>query len=311
MRQSTPDSAAMQLEGSAEASNVMLLLTVGTALALLLAFAALMVCYALSRNLKRMRESARRSQNANLSSELAQALENSPSVPVNLSPENTQMLWSVVREALLASKQSAKFTKSELQTPSDPARFKAANAYQPRQQPPAKSALPRPVPRAVPPATRDAIAPALQAKASPAPVPQQATNSIDTVIARLSQKGAAGMKSMSSRGSFAEFQQQNDVTFYPLDENGEIHVPEGRLTNSQKYLFGLTDPQSGLTALFHGPATREKGQQIAANADREIKRFSTFFEVDRKGDKPALLSPALVRLNGSDIELVKLGRMTL
>lgn len=130
------------------------------------------------------------------------------------------------------------------------------------------------------------------------------------VIKRTSRVGNAGMDAMTSKGEFIRFQNQNNIVFFDL-ESKRFEEPQAPLLAAERWLFGVSDAETGLISLFHGPAMLSSSQRIASNARDEAVRFLPWFEVTVKGMQPVLEVPALVKVIGKTIHVVRKGQMSI
>ena len=118
------------------------------------------------------------------------------------------------------------------------------------------------------------------------------------------------MDAMTSKGEFIRFQNQNNIVFFDLDSK-RFEEPHAPLLAAERWLFGVSDAETGLISLFHGPAMLSSSQRIGSNARDEASRFLPWFDVTVKGMQPVLEVPALVKIIGKTIHVVKKGQMSI
>jgi hypothetical protein len=222
--------------------------------------------------------------NTGQTEELFQALRQHAEPPEPLSAESARALWTLVHKAL------------------QPRDASLDGFNHPRFASPQPAHGPAPAPQA----PRQSLAPQ-------APRPVDRLAAARNVVQRLAPAGNKGMSALASKGSFVRFRQENPAMMYfDVSSEGELLPEDGmRLPASRQWLFGLPDAQSGHYALFLGPATRTNGPKLAASARAAATQFGSVFEVDITGNRPALQSPAVVRVEGGRAEVLLQGKMTI
>ncbi|MGJ8563096.1 MAG: hypothetical protein ACSHXY_06035 [Alphaproteobacteria bacterium] len=303
------------------------------AISVLITLITLMFSYRFMRTVKSMSSLSQYTLNTDVPKDLVKALKQHDVPPTPLSDEQAHALWTLVRTALFDAPPLNEKTgranrnvggpeepgqdelrvfgvKTNVDSPSyldkrgavrdaEPRRVKAVETPSVRMK-----SVSRELPQKVARESQERHTPPAQT------LPSGGNDEVNRVVLNLSGLGLAGMNAMSSRGEFARFQQRNDVKFFNLDNTG-LRTQETRIPAAERWAFSLTDIDSGLSALFLGPAVRSNGQRMSSNAREEAKRFEPWFNVTIKGNKPNLVKPAIIKLVNNQPNLIQKGEMTI